>query len=896
MSRVPDEITWMADTEYGDGDAYLYRSGDLSDWEAVWNSDTGLVYVVGHKSGADMVELGRTKQRDQASRMLLEFAQNPAAYISDRPPQEDSTSSIDRLIEDAQSGELSANIFASYLSLFEQSTNTAVAAQAKEIWQEIRDLPVNYRKRRLAIPPEVMLSGLLRIRQSISGAKMSKITSVIELLRAMPEFHNRMHQRPGEISEVSAALAVALEGADWEVLRGVLTGADPLDLNALLTLPPVQWTYPGKTDTIPKFPPSLKVMVQLPRFLGDSFSVVHWENYDTDQAMRLAWALTELPKRIPGLGSIEQQLLIFLAVGMVPLYAESWWALGVQRSRFNVTESAKAARSWLQAATRISWQPASVGSKNWSGTDQVSNTEVAKVTRDEGSWTATWRVMGEYSREETLGGFTTYQGAQEWVTAIYEGRDPNAETLNGPEEALLPADVKRVGDNLYETPDGRYVIRKYPEPDGWIARSQHLFETRDPLDLPETYQVARGLSISQARKNLARYLLDWERGKLGARGRYGWDGDARPVAVVPKQPYYFARYGDVEDIATTPPAQMTPKEVNDELDYLDAQIPRVNDRLILLGRGHETFRDLERGTDPLAVLHTRLLHRLSKLRHEIHTRTMPAGTLGHHARVPDRMPANAKAREAKGVEHVTTSFYEVGTSVNMEEMENARQRALAGKKKIEESEVTTYFTEGWPTGSSIGKDKYYELIWQIGNVYAHGQLLQDVHVSHDGRPWRHYRVYLFSDPKNRVLSTTNGQDWLNGARYGHGGVATRAGMGPEVRLTELLPSREYMIPVKPTELWGPAAEQYAGYLVEQGYKQVDAGLSAKEWKLLLQYPSYEEFDAARAEWHPKTTREDPYTLLNVYDKTFEDGTRPVGVFQLTKGKYNQRSIKFVVSR
>lgn len=719
---------------------------------------------------------------------------------------------------------------------------------------------------------------------------MSKITSVIELLRAMPEFHNRMHQRPAGISEVSAALAVALEGADWEVLRGVLTGADLLDLNALLTLPPVQWTYPGKTDTIPKFPPSLKVMVQLPRFLGDPFQVVHWENYDADQAMRLAWALTELPKRIPGLGSIEQQLLIFLAVGMVPLYAESWWALGVQRSRFHVTESAKAARSWLQATTRISWQPASVGSASWIGTDNLSGTQVASVARDTGFWGVRWNDPKNYTQEHVQGGFTTYQGAQEWVTAIYEGRDPNEDILNGPEEALLPADVKRVGDNLYETPDGRYVIRKYPEPDGWVASNETLYYNFPHVSLD--YQVARGANLGQVRKNLAHYLRDWEQSRLGTRDRYGWEGDTRPVAVVPKQAYYFSRLCSIEDIGTTPPAQMTPKEVNDELDFLENQHSRITDCLISIGRGRESHQTVVSKKDPLSMLFGELIGRKGDLRREIYQRTIPVGTPSHMAKPPTRMPANAKAREAKGIEHTTTAFYEVPASVNMEELENARQRTLTGRQKIEESEVTTYFTEGWPTGSSIGKDQY--TIWQIGNVYAQGQLLEDVHISHDGRPWQHYRAYLFAGPGNKVLSTTNGQDWLAGATYSNG-VAARAGMWGS-RLSMMFPSREYMIPVKPTELWGPAAEQYAGYLVEQGYRQVDAGLSAKEWKLLLQYPSYEEFDAAQAEWHPKTTREDPYTLLNVYDRTFEDGTRPVGVFQLTKGKYNQRSIKFVVSR
>ena len=68
------------------------------------------------------------------------------------------------------------------------------------------------------------------------------------------------------------------------------------------------------------------------------------------------------------------------------------------------------------------------------------------------------------------------------------------------------------------------------------------------------------------------------------------------------------------------PRNMTAMEINRELDRLDKRASAINDRIIAAGRGRETFRELERMTDPLATEHSSIYDRIRELGAEVEAR------------------------------------------------------------------------------------------------------------------------------------------------------------------------------------------------------------------------------------------------------------------------------------
>ena len=83
-------------------------------------------------------------------------------------------------------------------------------------------------------------------------------------------------------------------------------------------------------------------------------------------------------------------------------------------------------------------------------------------------------------------------------------------------------------------------------------------------------------------------------------------------------------------ISTKIPAEMTASQINKELDRIDAERSKINEKLIAAGRGSETYNETYKKNDPLAQEFRALSDRRSALQIEIHSRMGP----GHPSRIP----------------------------------------------------------------------------------------------------------------------------------------------------------------------------------------------------------------------------------------------------------------------
>lgn len=84
--------------------------------------------------------------------------------------------------------------------------------------------------------------------------------------------------------------------------------------------------------------------------------------------------------------------------------------------------------------------------------------------------------------------------------------------------------LRRVAPGIYTNFDAAIRVSRFG--DRWTA----YFVAK--LDQPEeAREIARGNSLQQCREKLERYLKDEATKQLGPRSRYGFHGDARPVAV-----------------------------------------------------------------------------------------------------------------------------------------------------------------------------------------------------------------------------------------------------------------------------------------------------------------------------------------------------------------------------
>ncbi len=68
---------------------------------------------------------------------------------------------------------------------------------------------------------------------------------------------------------------------------------------------------------------------------------------------------------------------------------------------------------------------------------------------------------------------------------------------------------------------------------------------------------------------------------------------------------------------------MTPGQINRELDSLEKKRSKVNDALIAAGRGYETNMETSRKSDPLALRWRAIQDRVLDLRNEISRRYGP---------------------------------------------------------------------------------------------------------------------------------------------------------------------------------------------------------------------------------------------------------------------------------
>lgn len=128
----------------------------------------------------------------------------------------------------------------------------------------------------------------------------------------------------------------------------------------------------------------------------------------------------------------------------------------------------------------------------------------------------------------------------------------------------------------------------------------------------------------------------------------------RAVAVHPREGNAFGKRRSLarENPAALAkdPATMTAGEVNRELDRLDKKRRAIGQEMIDAGRGHETYSETWKMTDPLALRWQEVAGRERDLRWEIDRRMGP----GHHSRLPagrffgPRVKENPLLNEAQG--------------------------------------------------------------------------------------------------------------------------------------------------------------------------------------------------------------------------------------------------------